>query len=224
MLADAFGTGSIYAVSPTTGQLDGVESPGVACPCSADFDGDGDVDADDQAFYDDCDAADESVRFGCGPVDLDCDGDRDEDDEAILDCQENGPDQPPTEGCCPEDLPPVPIRAMALGGSGRSTVFANDWRRSSIEVYDAAGGLIDVVPTEAPFAALGGAPFFYFADGDEDADVDSDDFTLFADCLTGPGGGPVAPACRGFDAEPDNDVDLDDFAALQLVFAQGADR
>ncbi|MHC4065121.1 MAG: pre-peptidase C-terminal domain-containing protein [Planctomycetota bacterium] len=219
-VADAFDAGAIHAIDPATGLLDASMSAGAPCPCNADFDGDGDVDALDGLFFDDCDMGDGSVRFDCQQIDLDCDGDRDSDDEAILDCQYNGPGLPPNEECCPPGLSPVPIRATALGGSGSTRLYINDWRRDSIEVYDRTGTLLYVWPMAAPFGAIGGQPFFVYGDADDDGDVDLLDYALFTDCLTGPGGGPVLSTCRVFDAEPDDDVDLDDFAALQTAFTQ----
>jgi hypothetical protein len=223
-VADAFGGGVIHAIDPTTGDLDESMSVGAPCLCHADFDGDGDVDALDQLFFDDGDAGDGSVRYACRQVDLDCDGDQDADDEAILDCQHNGPGVPPNEGCCPVELPLVPIRATALGGSGYALLYVNDWERDSIEVYDTTPGgpgLLYVWPLDTPCGAIGGQPFFPFGDADDDGDVDLIDFLLFTDCLTGPEAGPVVSTCRLFDAEPDDDIDLDDFAAFQSVFSQG---
>ena len=220
-LADAFDSGAIHAIDPTAGDLDASMSVGASCPCNADFDGDGDVDALDQMFFDDCDAGDGSVRYACRQVDLDCDGDRDADDEAILDCQHNGPGVPPHEGCCPDDLPPVPVRATALGGSGSARLYVNDCSCGSVEICDQTGMLLYVWPMGMPLGAIGGQPFFPFGDADDDGDVDLIDFLLFTDCLTGPEAGPVVSTCCMFDAEPDGDVDLDDFAAFQIAFTQG---
>jgi len=219
-LADAFGGGGIHAVDPATGLVDQSLSIGASCPCDADFDGDGDVDSVDLLFYLDCYAGDGTIRYACRQVDLDCDGTYDADDQAILDCQRNGPGVPPNDDCCPDDLPPVPLRATALGGSGSTRLYVNDWTRDTIEVYDQAGFPVDAWPMGTAFAAVGGQPFLVFADADDDGDVDLVDFLLFMDCLTGPGGGPVLSTCRMFDAEPDDDVDLDDFAAFQQVLTE----
>ncbi len=64
---------------------------------------------------------------------------------------------------------------------------------------------------------IGGAP----GDGDDDADVDIEDFAGFLACSTGPGGG-LAPGCGVFDFDSDNDVDFEDLGALQLAFTGGA--
>ena len=55
------------------------------------------------------------------------------------------------------------------------------------------------------------------ADFDEDCDVDLDDYVIFANCLTGAGGG-VPFDCEQPDLDEDLDVDLNDFAALQEAF------
>ena len=56
-------------------------------------------------------------------------------------------------------------------------------------------------------------------DGDQDCDVDFDDFTLVAACMAGPGV-TVSPGCSQFDLESagDGDVDLLDLALFQLEF------
>ena len=40
----------------------------------------------------------------------------------------------------------------------------------------------------------------------------------FPDCLTGPENGPATEGCDVFYFDPDDDVDLPDFAAFQEVF------
>ena len=42
------------------------------------------------------------------------------------------------------------------------------------------------------------------------------DFQIFADCMTGPHAGPPATGCLRADLDTDGDVDLSDFALLQL--------
>ncbi|MCH7814009.1 MAG: pre-peptidase C-terminal domain-containing protein, partial [Planctomycetes bacterium] len=156
-LADAFDLGTIHAIDPVTGLLDGSLSTGVPCPCNADFDFDGDVDADDQTFFDDCDAFDGTVPYSCRQVDLNCDQVYDGADQAILDCQNNGPDNPPHPDCCTAGLPTVPVRATALGGIGTDGLFVNDWNRESLEAYDRAGNLLNLWPG-GPYGAIGGQP------------------------------------------------------------------
>ena len=55
-------------------------------------------------------------------------------------------------------------------------------------------------------------------DYDHDGEVDLQDFEHFPSCVTGPTGLSDHPACRAFDAELDGDVDLLDFARIQVVF------
>jgi hypothetical protein len=72
-------------------------------------------------------------------------------------------------------------------------------------------------PGQDPAACNG--PF----DFDHDGDVDTDDFSVFAECLGGPGvvtppGSCSAPEFSGADDDSDGDVDLDDFEDFQLSF------
>jgi hypothetical protein len=55
-------------------------------------------------------------------------------------------------------------------------------------------------------------------DWDGDGDVDLIDYGHFADCITGPGGGPMGPGCNAFDFNTDTDVDAADFATFQQHF------
>lgn len=68
--------------------------------------------------------------------------------------------------------------------------------------------------TEANFALGGWLP----GDYDVDADVDFDDYTHFAPCLTGPDLGPPPAGCDLFDFDLDDDLDLDDLAVFQAAF------
>ena len=56
-------------------------------------------------------------------------------------------------------------------------------------------------------------------DFDGDGDIDAADLALFANCDTGPGLGPPAPACATADVDLDNDVDVADFAHFQRCFS-----
>lgn len=56
-------------------------------------------------------------------------------------------------------------------------------------------------------------------DGDDDGDVDLDDFNRFSECVSGPV--PPAtplPGCIEFDVDADDDVDLGDLAAFQTLY------
>ncbi|MEE9296014.1 MAG: hypothetical protein V3W34_13775 [Phycisphaerae bacterium] len=55
-------------------------------------------------------------------------------------------------------------------------------------------------------------------DLNDDCQVDIDDYELFLDCVTGPGGGPVAEDCQAVDFDEDDDVDLPDWGGFQDVF------
>lgn len=57
-----------------------------------------------------------------------------------------------------------------------------------------------------------------FGDLDRDGIVTLEDYFEFATCFTGVGPADVSPCCRIFDDELDGDVDLGDFASLQLAF------
>ena len=62
-------------------------------------------------------------------------------------------------------------------------------------------------------------------DFDLDGDVDIDDFSMFYDCMAGPGISIPPPGCDSIDfaradLEGDDDVDLADSAAFQMVFSE----
>jgi hypothetical protein len=71
------------------------------------------------------------------------------------------------------------------------------------------------VVTPQAFTILGGPGI---GDYNDDGSVDTDDFAQFPACMTGPGGGPIAPDCAVFDVDLDDDVDVVDFAGFQQVF------
>ena len=58
------------------------------------------------------------------------------------------------------------------------------------------------------------------ADGDFDGDSDVDlaDRDRFAECFTGPDGGPVPPDCAAGDFDDDDDIDCDDWALFKIVW------
>jgi protein phosphatase methylesterase 1 len=55
-------------------------------------------------------------------------------------------------------------------------------------------------------------------DDDADGEIDASDFAGFTNCMSGPDGGPVDGPCANHDADGDDDVDLADFAELQVAF------
>jgi hypothetical protein len=67
-------------------------------------------------------------------------------------------------------------------------------------------------------AGIGGA-----GDFDGDSDVDASDFTQFAACFTGPGGGPIGPGCTAGDFDGDDDVDCDDWESFRYVWTDPGD-
>jgi hypothetical protein len=54
-------------------------------------------------------------------------------------------------------------------------------------------------------------------DYDENGVVDLADFVYFPECMTGPDAGPPTTECEVFDSDTDEDVDLVDFAAFQMM-------
>ena len=48
--------------------------------------------------------------------------------------------------------------------------------------------------------------------------MDLADFLVFQQCFTGPGGGPLGPACTCGDFDGDDDVDLGDLVTFQTFF------
>lgn len=69
-------------------------------------------------------------------------------------------------------------------------------------LVDEAG--VDVKPSDGDF--------------DDDGDVDANDSDQFELCFTGPGGGPVAPACFRGDFDLDDDIDCDDWIEFKLAW------
>ncbi len=64
-----------------------------------------------------------------------------------------------------------------------------------------------------------GAHEFGIGDHNCDRVVDLLDFGGWGECVTGPGGGPLASGCESFDFSADGDVDLVDYAGFQGLFA-----
>ena len=52
-------------------------------------------------------------------------------------------------------------------------------------------------------------------DYNHDGQVSLADYASFADCMTGPDGGPCSDGCGVFDFDGDEDVDLADFSGMQ---------
>ncbi len=81
--------------------------------------------------------------------------------------------------------------------------------------FDATGRLWVVAMTEG-VATLLPRPLAN-GDADGDGDVDVFDFAAYLGCITGPAGG-VPEGCEAFDLDFDDDVDLADVGALQVLF------
>ncbi len=102
-------------------------------------------------------------------------------------------------------------RTMDGGGATRSTggAFALSGTIGQADAGVLAGG---------PFTLSGG---FWFGqvrcDCNYDAGVNLLDYVDYQNCLSGPGGGLIDPACACFDLDEDDDVDLHDFSALQAA-------
>lgn len=87
--------------------------------------------------------------------------------------------------------------------------------------YDGATGRVHVAGALAagPGATTDVRVYFgMFGDADADGDVDGDDFPAFPPCMSGPGA-PITPECRVYDFEPDDDVDLVDYARFAELSA-----
>ena len=102
--------------------------------------------------------------------------------------------------CAAADSPCVDAGSNMAGDKGLDTLTTR-----SDEVADT--GLVDMgyhYPVTGVPAIMG--------DYDHDGNVDLADFAWFQKCFSGEGPTDVSPCCRVFDAEADDDVDLDDFA------------
>ncbi|HRX86645.1 MAG TPA: hypothetical protein P5572_16600 [Phycisphaerae bacterium] len=86
---------------------------------------------------------------------------------------------------------------------------------------DPQGAAVIVLDTEFLTGALGPVPVPGWGDANGDFEVDLADLPDFTACLSGPGGGYIAPACQSVDIDLDGDVDLRDVRLLQEVFTGG---
>ncbi|MFQ5591033.1 MAG: M4 family metallopeptidase [Phycisphaerae bacterium] len=80
-------------------------------------------------------------------------------------------------------------------------------------VDDTVEAAIDEVVITAPDACQ-----LPYGDADGNCDIDLTDYMTWIDCMTGPDRGPHDPLCSPFDVDTDSDVDLNDIAALSLLF------
>jgi len=102
--------------------------------------------------------------------------------------------------------------AMLTTGGGfelSGTIGQPDAGAMTGGAFELVGGFWSLASAGAPSAP---------GDCDADGDVDLTDFTFFAGCLVGPGGG-LGPECGCLDLDGNGDVNLLDFSEFQLVFA-----
>ena len=89
-------------------------------------------------------------------------------------------------------------------------------RGNTLELYLGRTGSNYLMLSEVEFF---GAPANIPGDLDHDGDFDMNDFNLLTGCLTGPALAHL-PSCALADLDSDDDGDLADFAAFQLLFGQ----
>ncbi len=216
VVTDAVDMSVLHTLSATDGSPLESEGSRRRCPCDADLDADGDVDAADRAIFDECTLSD-SIAFGCDIADLDCDSNLDIIDELILECQFNGPGIVPNGGCCPDDLPPIPIRGINLAATGPNNLVVADWADPLLHIVDEQGVIALPIVTEQALGSLAGITFLPMGDADRDHDFDILDWKAFQACHTGDGLRPIAIGCEVFDFDFDDDVDISDFAQWQAL-------
>jgi hypothetical protein len=94
-----------------------------------------------------------------------------------------------------------------------SSAFRQYLDNSMYQILAAGHGVTNDLGAIDVEAGDGGA-----GDFDGDSDVDRDDYDQFAQCFTGPGGGPVSPECTAGDFDGDEDIDCDDWELFQFVW------
>jgi hypothetical protein len=220
-VTEAHDMSSVVVLNAANGQPMTAVNLNADCGCNADFDADGDVDDDDAAFFEDCEDIDGFPIFDCVRADLDCDRSVDSGDEQILNCQHNGPGNPPNEGCCADDLPPLAMRATSLTGQYPHALVAGDWTEAGLRRFDASGHLVNTLPLDDPVAAVAGGAFTTLADADGDGDADLIDWAALQVCLSYGGSTDPDPSCLIFDADLNREIDINDFAAFHaLLFGE----
>ena len=102
-----------------------------------------------------------------------------------------------------------------IDGGGEMFTTGGDFELSATIGQPDAGAM-----TGGDFELTSGFWFSVVAgDCNTDGAVNLFDYESFQACITGPNGGPVSPDCACSDFDNDDDVDLNDWAMLQVVFA-----
>jgi choice-of-anchor B domain-containing protein len=165
---------------------------GYGLSCDGDPDGDGAYGCDDGCPLD-SDKVEPGI-CGCGTSDDDTDGD------GIADCMDWCPEEPgpyDTNGC--------PVIGACCFRVGVCIDNADPEDCASV------GGVYQGYLSSCEDGCI------FPGDVDGDADVDLADVDLFVQCMTGPDG-TTTSGCEAADTDHDDNVDLGDFAELQVVF------
>lgn len=202
----------LHTLDAVDGSLLTTTVAGIACPCDADFDGDGDVDESDRVYFDGC-VAQGTLDHGCRVTDLDCSGHRNPFDPFIFNCQFRGPGVPPNSTCCPDGLPPYPVRATGLAGFGPNRLFAVDWTISELRRTNAEGATEPSLPLDEALGALAGELELPFGDPNGDGKTDLLDWGVFQVCFAA-----FVDECGPLDFDSDGDVDYFDYREFSLLW------
>lgn len=116
--------------------------------------------------------------------------------------------------------------AAAMGGSGLDlswhTIDGGGVLRSTNGALELSGtiGQFDAGKMSGGGFALSGGFWFELAPGDctEDGSINLPDQAHYTSCANGPDASPLADDCLCMDLDGDGDVDIADFAELQIGF------
>jgi hypothetical protein len=217
LVADADSPNIVLELDVETGTPVAFIPLNTKCDCNADLDRDGDVDDSDAAILLECDIGhDYAAILACVFADLNCDGFVRADDILLLDCQHNGPNATPNDGCCSDDLPARSVRATSLAAYSHA-LLVGDWNQPTLERFDRLGNSIGSLPLVDPVGTMAGEPLNTFGDADGDADADLLDWRWFQVCFAGTVGDVPDDVCATFDYDFDHDIDLVDFTGFVLA-------
>ena len=99
----------------------------------------------------------------------------------------------------------------------RSLYVVDDWSIYRVDIEQGALEVLADIPVMASSSGIAVAPYPR-GDLDFNTTVDLGDLALFRVCLGGPGGTGVSCDCQVADVDMDRDVDLEDFATMQVGF------